>query len=190
MGTLTGPGDPPGQRRATDGRPLDGVRVRVTPEGGLEVHSRWLFAGYGLGAERDRSAFTADGWYRTGDLAECDDAGYLRVTGRTTDVVNRGGEKVPVVAIEHVLAEHEAVADVAIAGLPDDRLGERACAFVVLEPGRELGLDDVRRHLERHGVTRRYWPERLEIVERLPRNGAGKVQKFVLRRSVEGADVR
>jgi cyclohexanecarboxylate-CoA ligase len=196
MGTLSAPSDPPERQWSTDGRPLDGVRVRVVDDGGralgpgehghLEVWSPCLFDGYGRDAERDRSAFTEDGWYRSGDLAVRDDSGWVRIAGRVTDVVNRGGEKVPVVAIEALLFDHEAVADVAITAVRDDRLGERACAFVVLEPGHALSLADVRAHLEGCGVTRHYWPERLEVVDSLPRNGAGKVRKSVLRQSVEG----
>lgn len=196
MGTLADPSDPPERGWSTDGRPLDGVRVRIVDDGGralgagragnLEVRSPCLFDGYGRDTERDRSAFTEDGWYRSGDLAVRDESGAVRITGRVTDVVNRGGEKVPVVAIEALLFDHEAVADVAITAVRDARLGERACAFVVLRPGHALSLLDVREHLDRCGVTRHYWPERLEVVDRLPRNGAGKVQKLVLRQSVEG----
>ena len=200
MGTLSEPDAPPSLRCGTDGQPLDGVRVRITDNrgrqigprqmGGLEVDGTCLFPGYGLGPDFDRSRFTADGWYRTGDLAVRDEAGFLRVIGRAADVVNRGGEKLPVAEIEALLAEHEAVAEVAITGLRDRRLGERACAFVVPGPGRRLGLADLQRYLDRRGVTRWYWPERLEVVERLPRNGAGKVEKALLRQSVETADAR
>ena len=104
-----------------------------------------------------------------------------RITGRVRDVINRGGEKVPAAEIEDLLHGHPAVADVAIVGMPDERLGERACAFVVLAPDTRLDLEDVRKHLDRHAVSKYYWPERLEIVAKLPRNPSGKVQKFLLR---------
>ncbi|WP_246367521.1 TrpB-like pyridoxal phosphate-dependent enzyme [Kibdelosporangium persicum] len=195
MATLSDPDDPADVSSATDGKPLAGVHVRIArPDGGppvrgtegiVEVRTPCLFAGYGLGPAFDRSAFTADGWYRTGDLGVLDEAGRLRVTGRLGDVVNRGGQKVPVTMVEGLLAGHVSVADVAITGMRDARLGERACAFVVLRPGTRLTLADVQRYLDARGVTRHYWPERLEVLDRLPRNEAGKVRKLVLRRSVE-----
>jgi 3-phosphoshikimate 1-carboxyvinyltransferase len=92
--------------------------------------------------------------------------------------------------VEALLSDHEAVADVAITGLRDARLGERACAFVVLKRGQTLSLGDLQRHLDDRGVTKHHWPERIEVVDSLPRNGAGKVQKFVLRQWVEDIDVQ
>nr|WP_063779189.1 TrpB-like pyridoxal phosphate-dependent enzyme [Kibdelosporangium sp. MJ126-NF4]CTQ98717.1 Tryptophan synthase beta chain like (EC 4.2.1.20) [Kibdelosporangium sp. MJ126-NF4] len=192
MGTLSDPAD---SLSTTDGQPLTGVRIRIVgpdgtranagTEGIIEVRGPCLFPGHGLGPEFDRSAFTADGWYRTGDLGVLDDNGRLRVTGRLGDVVNRGGQKVPVTMIEGLLAGHGSVADVAITGVFDARLGERACAFVVLRPGARLTLADIRHYLDARGVTRHYWPERLEVIDRLPRNEAGKVRKPALRRSVD-----
>jgi cyclohexanecarboxylate-CoA ligase len=191
MGTLSGPDEPAYRRERTDGRPLPGVRLRVVgdegpplppgAEGALEMSGPSLFRGYGTAAPFDRARFAPDRFYRTGDLAVLDADGCLRVTGRTADVINRGGEKVPAAHVENLLADHEAIAEVAVAALPDPRLGERACAFVVLRRGHALGLEDLRHHLDERGVTKRYWPERLEIVARLPRNAAGKVRKDVLR---------
>ena len=96
---------------------------------------------------------TADGWYRTGDLATIDGDGYLRLTGRVKDIINRGGEKVPVAEIEQLLHEHPAVAEVAIVAMPDERLGERACAFVVRDPdfAGAFGLAEVREWLDATG---------------------------------------
>ena len=129
----------------------------------------------------DRRGGDADGWYRTGDLARIDADGYLRITGRVKDVINRGGEKVPVAEIEQLLYEHPAVREVAIVAMPDDRLGERACAFVVLRREGELDLAAMQEYLDAERVAKTYWPERLELVESLPRTPSGKVQKFVLR---------
>ena len=111
-----------------DGRPLP-----AGEEGNFEVHTDCLFAGYLNRPELTAEAVTADGWYRTGDLARIDAQGYVRITGRVKDVINRGGEKVPVAEIEQLLHAHPAVRDVAIVAMPDERLGERACAFVVLD---------------------------------------------------------
>jgi 3-phosphoshikimate 1-carboxyvinyltransferase len=191
LGTLAAPDDPPERAWGTDGRPLAGVEVRIVDdrgrrvpagqEGNFELRSRCFFDGYLDRPELTAAALTDDGWYRTGDLAALDDAGYLRITGRVKDVVNRGGEKVPVAEIEQLLHEHPAVAEAAIVAMPDERLGERACAFVVLVPGGELDFAAMRAHLEQAQVTRQYWPERLEVVDALPRNPIGKVQKFLLR---------
>src|SRR5699024_7465014 len=122
-----------------------------------------------------------DGWYRTGDLATIDDAGYLRITGRVRDVINRGGEKIPVSEIEQLLYTHPDVADVAIVAMPDRRLGERACAFVVLHDGADFSFQQMQQFLDGQQVAKQYWPEHLEVIAELPRNPAGKVQKFHLR---------
>ena len=100
------------------------------------------------------------------------------------DVINRGGEKVPVVEVEQLLYRHPAVREVAIVAMPDERLGERACAYVVLEPGAELDFGAMQRHLETSGLAKPYWPERLELVPELPRTPSGKIQKFVLREQI------
>ncbi|MFF4986964.1 3-phosphoshikimate 1-carboxyvinyltransferase [Streptosporangium saharense] len=189
LGTLAAPGDEEALVWGTDGRPLTGVRVRVTDdagrvlgpgqEGNFEVTGRCLFEGYLDQPEQTAQAMTPDGWYRSGDLAVIDEAGFVRITGRVKDVINRGGEKVPVAEIEQLLHTHPAVADVAIVAMPDERLGERACAYVVATG--DLDLDGVRRFLDERRVAKQYWPERLELVGELPRNPAGKVQKFLLR---------
>jgi 3-phosphoshikimate 1-carboxyvinyltransferase len=191
LGSLAAPGDEPARQWGTDGRALDGVSLRVTDddgrvlgpgqEGNFEVSSNCLFEGYLDHPEWTAEALTADGWYRSGDLAVIDESGYVRISGRVKDVVNRGGEKVPVGEIEQLLLTHPAVVDVAIVAMPDERLGERACAFLVANG---LDLRELRRFLDARGVARPYWPERLEAVDALPRNPAGKVQKFVLREQV------
>ncbi|MFC3892767.1 3-phosphoshikimate 1-carboxyvinyltransferase [Lentzea rhizosphaerae] len=191
LGSLSGPHDPPGKVWSTDGRAMDGTRLRVTDdsgevlppgqEGNFELRSKTCFEGYHGRPDLTADAYTPDGWYRTGDLAVIDSDGYVQITGRVRDVINRGGEKVPAAEIEDLLHAHPAVADVAIVGMPDERLGERACAFVVLAPDTRLDLEDVCKHLDRHAVSKYYWPERLEITAALPRNPSGKVQKFLLR---------
>jgi cyclohexanecarboxylate-CoA ligase len=180
-------GGPPERAWGTDGRALDGVRLRVVDdnggplstgeEGNFEVHTDCLFVGYLNRPALTAEAVTADGWYRTGDLARIDENGYVRITGRVKDVINRGGEKVPVAEIEELLHAHPAVRDVAIVAMPDERLGERACAFVV----GELDFDEMLEYLDSHRVSKTYWPERLELVDTLPRTPSGKIQKFILR---------
>jgi cyclohexanecarboxylate-CoA ligase len=195
LGSLSAPGDEPVKVWGTDGRALAGVGLRVTDddgqvlpagaEGNFEVSSACLFKGYLGHPEWTAEAMTADGWYRSGDLAVIDEAGYVRISGRVKDVINRGGEKVPVADVEQLLHTHPAVTEVAVVGMPDERLGERACAFVVTVPGSDhsagFDLAEMQRFLDGQRMAKQYWPERLEVVAELPRNPAGKVQKFVLR---------
>ena len=175
----------------TDGRALANVRLRVVDdagaelppgvEGNFEIGTDTLFAGYLGRPEATAAALSPDGWYRPGDLATLDADGYLQITGRVRDVINRGGEKVPVADIEQLLYRHPAVAEVAIVAMPDPRLGERACAYVVLAPDGSLDFAQMQAHLDGQAVARPYWPERLELVSELPRTPSGKIQKFVLR---------
>jgi cyclohexanecarboxylate-CoA ligase len=123
----------------------------------------------------------ADGWFDTGDLARMDDDGYIRITGRSKDMIIRGGDNIPIVEIENLMYQMQAVQTVAIVGMPDKRLGERACAFVVVKPGSSLTLADVVAFLSDRKVTKSYFPERLEILDAMPMTATGKIQKFVLR---------
>jgi cyclohexanecarboxylate-CoA ligase len=189
LGSLAAPGDEPAMMWGSDGRALRDVKLRITDgdgnvlapgqEGNFEVHSPTLFEGYLDHPEWTAEAMTAGGWYRSGDLAIIDEAGYVRITGRVKDVINRGGEKVPVAEIEQLLHTHPLVREVAIVAMPDERLGERACAFAVAAPG--FGFGEMQRFLDGQHVAKQYWPERLEIVDAMPRNPVGKIKKFVLR---------
>jgi 3-phosphoshikimate 1-carboxyvinyltransferase len=197
LGALAAPGDDPETVWGSDGRALAGTRIRVVDddgnalpagaEGNFEVRSRCLFEGYLDRPDLTAAAMTPDGWYRSGDLATIDADGYLRITGRVKDVVNRGGEKVPVAEIEQLLHQHPLVEEVAIVAMPDERLGERACAFVVRNGGEgELDLAAVREFLDGREVSRHYWPERVVEIEAMPRTPSGKIQKFVLRERARG----
>ena len=191
LATLASPEDPPEQTWGSDGRALPSIRIRVCDEAGrelpsgteghFEIASPTMFAGYLEEPGATADAYTSDGWYRTGDLAVIDAAGYLRVTGRVKDVINRGGEKIPVADIEQLLYQHEAVREAAIVAMPDPRLGERACAFVAPRAGRALDLPSLRVFLDERRVAKQYWPERLELLEELPKTASGKIQKYVLR---------
>ena len=192
LGALASPDDPPELAWGSDGRALDGIRLRIVDddgeavlpgvEGNFELSSPTMFGGYLERPDLTADALTADGWYRTGDLARIDEHGFLHITGRVKDVINRGGEKIPVVEIENLLYQHPLVADVAIVAMPDPRLGERACAFVVPARREEpLGFAAMQDYLAGAGLSKYYWPERLELLDELPRNAVGKVQKNVLR---------
>jgi 3-phosphoshikimate 1-carboxyvinyltransferase len=199
LATIGSPADPPEKACGTDGRPLTGIELRTCDEAGwilpagdegqLQTRSPTMFQGYLERPDWTADAYTGDGWYRTGDLAVLDAEGYLRLTGRVKDVVNRGGEKIPVVEIEQLLHEHEAVREVAIVGMPDSRLGERSCAFIVIRQPRSaagraaarLDLATVQAFLDARRVAKQYWPEHVEIVEELPKTPSGKIRKYLLR---------
>ena len=189
--TLGVPGDPEEKLVERDGYPWPGMEIRVVgfagepldpgQEGRLQVRGPFLFVGYAERLEMSRASFDGD-WFETGDLASIDAEGYLNITGRTKDVIIRGGENIPVAYIENVLYEHPSLAAVAVVGVPDPRLQERACAVVTLVPGVEsFTLAEMRAFLDGKGVSRHYWPESLEVVDELPRTASGKIQKFQLR---------
>jgi cyclohexanecarboxylate-CoA ligase len=174
---------------ATDGCPLPGVELKVLdgadvplPPGGtgrLMVRACSNFGGY---LRRPHLNGTdADGWFDTGDLARIDGQGYIRIEGRSKDVIIRGGENIPVVEIETLLYRHPAVAQVAIVAYPDARLGERACAFVVTRAGEAFDMPAMVDFLKAQKVAMQYIPERLVLQDALPATPSGKIQKFRLR---------
>lgn len=187
--TLTEPERALIKSATSDGRELDGVNVKVVrtdgspasvgETGALKVRGAQMALGYYK--HPDMQPFDADGWFDTGDLAYIDDEGYIRINGRTKDIIIRGGENVPIVEIEGLLFKHPAVLSAALVGYPDARLGERACAFVTLRPGHTLDLADVQAYMAEHKVAKQYWPERIVIADDLPKTPTGKIQKFLLR---------
>ncbi len=173
----------------SDGCVLDGEEVRVVDaskkelprgvEGTLQIRGAALFVGY---LKRPQLYdLDPDGWFDTGDVARMDAEGYIRICGRNKDIVIRGGENIPVIEVESALYRMPEVADAAIVAMPDPRLIERACAFVTVRPGQSLTLERLRQHLAGEAVTKHFWPERLEIIDEMPRTPTGKIQKFVLR---------
>ncbi|MDF1603742.1 AMP-binding protein [Nocardioides sp. YIM 152315] len=138
-----------------------------------------LFVGY-LDPALNAAAFTDDGWFRTGDTATIR-GGVLRVVGRIKEIINRGGEKYSAAEVEFALLDHPDVEEVAIVGFPDPELGERACAFVVPRNGAAPDVATLREHLVAHGLAVQKAPERVVVIDALPRTSSGKVQKFLLR---------
>ncbi len=185
------PADPSDRAWQTDGRLLPGAGMRVVDEAGRDlpagrqgrflVSSPGMFVGYLGHPEWYDRALGGGQWLDTGDVAVIDADGYMSIKGRSKDVINRGGEKIPVAEVENLLYAHPGVAEVAVVAMPDPRFGERACAYLVPRAGQRVTLADVQRYLEAEGVAKQYWPERLELVDALPRTPSGKVQKFVLR---------
>jgi len=173
----------------TDGCPLPGVELKVVDADGsvlpaglagrLLVRACSNFGGY---LKRPQwNATDADGWFDTGDLARLDAQGYVRITGRSKDVIIRGGENIPVVEIEALLYRHPAIAMAAIVAYPDERLGERACAVVVPKPGQSIDLPGIVEFLKSQKVALQYMPEKLSVRDAMPSTPTGKIQKFRLR---------
>ncbi len=179
----------------TDGCPLPGVEVKVVGESGktlpageggkLLVRACSNFGGYLRRPQWNNT--DADGWFDTGDLARMDERGYIRISGRSKDVIIRGGENIPVVEIEALLYRHPAVAQVAIVAYPDERLGERACAVVVAKPGMRIDFAGMVEFLKAQKVALQYIPERLIVRDAMPATPSGKIQKFRLREMLREA---
>ncbi|HEY0950062.1 AMP-binding protein [Nocardioides sp.] len=198
--TIGIPGDPEEKVIETDGYPWPGMEIRVVDpfgtvapagqEGALQVRGPFLFVGYAERLEMARELMLpADDdrgdWFDTGDLAHIDQDGYLRISGRTKDVIIRGGENIPVAYVENVLYEHPGIASIAVVAIPDPRLQERACACVVLAPGwTELTFEQMQAFLAEKGLAKQYWPEKLVLLEDFPKTPSGKIQKFQLRAEV------
>ncbi|NJN40551.1 MAG: AMP-binding protein [Gammaproteobacteria bacterium] len=144
-----------------------------------------LFAGYLGNPQATAAAFTADGWFRTGDLASLDAEGNLRIAGRTKEIINRGGVKFNPLDVEHLLITHPAVEMCAIIPMPDPVLGERACCFVTLREGRQFGFRAMQEWLEKHAMSKVKWPERLEVIDAMPMTPTRKVIKSALVKELE-----
>ena len=177
----------------TDGCPLPGVEIKVVDvdgralppgdSGRLLLRACSNFGGY---LKRPQLNGTdADDWFDTGDLARIDERGYVRITGRSKDVIIRGGENIPVVEIESLLYKHPAIAMAAIVAYPDERLGERACAVVVPKPGQSIDLPAIVEFLKSQKVALQYIPEKLVVREAMPATPSGKIQKFRLREMLQ-----
>jgi cyclohexanecarboxylate-CoA ligase len=173
----------------SEGRPIAPAEVRITGEDGTpcgageegEVQARGpeCFVGY-ADAALNADAFTADGWFRTGDLGVLDGDGYLRITGRLKEIVIRKGEKISIRELEEAIARHPGVREVAVVPVPDPASGERACAVVVARADADLGLGSVCDFLAAQGVARLKHPEQLVVTDALPRTESGKVARAAL----------
>ncbi len=173
----------------TDGCPLPGVEVKVVDSEGaslpsgesgkLLVRACSNFGGY---LKRPQwNGTDSKGWFDTGDLAYINANGYIRIAGRSKDVIIRGGENIPVVEIEGLLYSHPAVAQAAIIAFPDERLGERACAVIVPKSGQTIDFAGMVEFLKSHKLAVQYIPEKLIVRDAMPATPSGKIQKFRLR---------
>ena len=167
-------------------RTLDEHGIPTAPdvEGELSMRGPGVFVGYYGQPDLYGSLLTADGFFRTGDLARIDRDGYVRITGRAKDLIIRGGVNVPPVPIEDAIAAFPGVRAVAVVGLPDERLGERICAVVEMSAGAPPGLDALTGFLSEHGLPKHLWPESVLTIGTLPRTAAGKVRKNEVRERI------
>jgi len=176
-GLYTRPSDPPERSATSAGRPSPGTEVRLGPDGELQVRGPLLFSGYLANPEETARAFTDDGWFRSGDLAE-QDGEYFTITGRSKDLINRGGVKFNPAEVEMLLDAHPKILQSALVPMPDPVLGERACAFVVLRnPGDALTLEELAAYLLGRNIAKNKLPERLVLVPEMPLTPTRKVIK-------------
>jgi cyclohexanecarboxylate-CoA ligase len=192
--TCNGLADPEDKVFGTDGVPWPGMELRVVDpigadvpsgaEGDLLVRGPAQFVGYFKRPGFTMEAHAADGWFKTGDRAKLDGDGYLAITGRSKDIIIRGGENIPVAEVENLLYTHPKIAGVAIVAMADPRLVERACAVVIPREGQSITLPEITAFLDGHQLARQKFPERLEVVSEFPITPSGKIQKYRLRQLV------
>jgi acyl-CoA synthetase (AMP-forming)/AMP-acid ligase II len=189
--TLT---DDPEEVCGTVGRPIPEMGIRIVDENGRdcapnEVGEILTFGpsvtiGYYENSDANARSFTADGWFRTGDLGVFNEKGYLRIAGRKKEMIIRGGANIYPREIEEVLYQHEKVLDAAVVGIPDPRLGERTCACIVPKPGQSFTFDEMIAFLKPKIATYKL-PEMLEVMTDLPRTPTGKIQKGPLSKMIQ-----
>jgi cyclohexanecarboxylate-CoA ligase/acyl-CoA synthetase len=184
--------DPDNKRWGTDGRAMPGAEVAIFGEdrmtmlpsgesGEIGTRGPHVCLGYFRDPERTRETFSTDGWLFSNDLGVLDENGYLRVVGRKKDIINRGGLKISAREVEEMMLKHPAIQNAVLVGVPDRRLGEKSCAFVVTRSGADLTLKDLVEFLEKLGSAKYKLPEYLRVAAQLPMTPTGKVQKFKLK---------
>lgn len=187
--------DDPKRAITSDGSALPGATVKVVDPEGIELprgsegdvayHGPSHMIEYLNRPVETEELYTPEGYSRSGDLGVMDQDGFVRVTGRTKDIVIRGGMNISVREVEDKLAAHPDLSALAVVGMPDERLGERVCCFVVAKEGHSApGVDELRAYLTERGVAVQKTPERVEVVDQLPMTATGKIQKHVLRKTV------
>jgi cyclohexanecarboxylate-CoA ligase/acyl-CoA synthetase len=180
-GLYTRPGDPLELSASTAGRPSPGTELRLSPEGELQVRGPSVFSSYLQNPLENEEAFTPDGWFRSGDLAE-KRGEYFAITGRSKDLINRGGVKINPADVEMLLDAHPKLLQSALVPMPDPVLGEKACVFVSLKkPDDEVSLQELVAYLLSKDIAKNKLPERLVIVKEMPLTPTRKIIKSRLR---------
>jgi len=191
ISTACRPEDPQEKISSTDGRPMPGVEIRIYDdnrrelpigqEGELACRGPNVFVGYFKDPERTKATFNKEGFQFSGDTCVMDTDGFIRVVGRKKDIIIRGGMNISPAEVENLLYTHPKIQDIAIVAMPDERMGEKACAYVVPKPGETLSFDEMVAFLKEKKLATYKLPERLEVVQELPMTASGKVQKYLLR---------
>lgn len=187
--------DPLSRFMHTDGYAAAGVEIKVVDnarktlppgcEGEEASRGPNVFMWYFDEPELTARALDEEGWYYSGDLCRMDEAGYIKITGRKKDIIVRGGENISSREVEDILLQHPKIHDACVVAMPDERLGERSCAYVVLKaPHHSLSLEDVVAFFSRKRVAKYKYPEHIVVIEKLPRTASGKIQKFLLRKDI------
>ncbi|EOW4437417.1 medium-chain fatty-acid--CoA ligase [Shigella sonnei] len=187
--------DPLSRFMHTDGYAAAGVEIKVVDdarktlppgcEGEEASRGPNVFMGYFDEPELTARALDEEGWYYSGDLCRMDEAGYIKITGRKKDIIVRGGENISSREVEDILLQHPKIHDACVVAMPDERLGERSCAYVVLKaPHHSLSLEEVVAFFSRKRVAKYKYPEHIVVIEKLLRTASGKIQKFLLRKDI------
>ncbi|EPF3883600.1 medium-chain fatty-acid--CoA ligase [Escherichia coli] len=187
--------DPLSRFMHTDGYAAAGVEIKVVDdarktlppgcEGEEASRGPNVFMGYFDEPELTARALDEEGWYYSGDLCRMDEAGYIKITERKKDIIVRGGENISSREVEDILLQHPKIHDACVVAMPDERLGERSCAYVVLKaPHHSLSLEEVVAFFSRKRVAKYKYPEHIVVIEKLPRTASGKIQKFLLRKDI------
>ncbi|EFG7797372.1 medium-chain fatty-acid--CoA ligase [Escherichia coli] len=187
--------DPLSRFMHTDGYAAAGVEIKVVDdarktlppgcEGEEASRGPNVFMGYFDEPELTARALDEEGWYYSGDLCRMDEAGYIKITGRKKDIIVRGGENISSREVEDILLQHPKIHDACVVAMPDERLGERSCAYVVLKaPHHSLSLEEVVAFFSSKRVAKYKYPEHIVVIEKLPRTASGKIQKFLLRKDI------
>jgi 2,3-dihydroxybenzoate-AMP ligase/mycobactin salicyl-AMP ligase len=154
-------------------------------EGELVTKGPGIFAGYLKNPGENEKSFIKGGYFRTGDQARIDGSGNLKITGRTKDIIIRGGENISPAMVEELLCSHPRIADAAVIGMPDKELGEKVCAYLRLTEGTPLDPEEIKSFMDRQGASKLLIPERFEFVIALPLTEAGKHDKKALREDIK-----
>ncbi len=179
----------------TQGRPLcpdDEIRVvdehgnsvGIDQTGSLLTRGPYTILGYYRAEQHNATAFTSEGFYRTGDRIRIVDGGYVVVEGRDKDQINRGGEKIAAEEIENILLAHPQILDAAVVGVPDQSLGERTCAFIITRMS-QITINEVRAFVRQAGVASYKVPDRVEFISQFPQTGVGKISRRDLRHELQ-----
>jgi len=163
----------------------NGNELPPNTEGELVLKGPGVFTGYYNNPEENKRAFTQDGFFRTGDLAMINEKGYVTLTGRIKEMINRGGESISSTEIEKLITSHPEVALVAVIPMPDPVFGEKVCAYIQPKPGANLSFEKVIAHLKERKASVQQLPERIEFIETMPFTKAEKVDKRFLREDIE-----